>query len=303
MFAGLIPHTLAYLVLLMYIIVLNQEFREHILESEEYVCSVFTGRLGNRMFQYAALYGIAKKTTKQLSVIKDLELVKYFMLPAEKDVFSKRTCQRFTYIKEKGFAKFDQDLLNLRPGKNYKILNYLQSWKYFGDYFEDIREEFKFTAGIEANATQKIKEIRASSNKQTVVGIHIRRGDITSSANSKLGYQTTPVDYIHKAMHFMTTKYQDIVFVVCSDDKDYARKATTLRNSTVVYMQGSEIEDFAILAHSDHVITTTGTFGWWAGFLSRGTVIYYVLPYRLGSTLGEEFSHDDFFLKDWIGLK
>ena len=37
----------------------------------------------------------------------------------------------------------------------------------------------------------------------------------------------------------------------------------------------SPAEDMALFSNYDHLITSIGTFSWWAGFYNRGTVIYY----------------------------
>ncbi|ELT99702.1 hypothetical protein CAPTEDRAFT_41243, partial [Capitella teleta] len=61
----------------------------------------------------------------------------------------------------------------------------------------------------------------------------------------------------------------------------------------------SQGEDLAILSSCDHVIMTVGTFGWWAGYLSRGQVIYYANYARMNSTIFHEINPRDFFYKSW----
>ena len=58
----------------------------------------------------------------------------------------------------------------------------------------------------------------------------------------------------------------------------------------------------AVLGKCNHVIMSVGTFGFWAGYLSGGDVIYYTPPYKKGSPLDIQFSGDDFFLPKWIGI-
>lgn len=64
------------------------------------------------------------------------------------------------------------------------------------------------------------------------------------------------------------------------------------------------VVDMCIVSHlCDHVITTVGTFSFWCGYLSEGTVIYYkdMLPdgYRDKTRW---FVSDDYWPPDWIGL-
>ena len=61
----------------------------------------------------------------------------------------------------------------------------------------------------------------------------------------------------------------------------------------------------SIISSCDHVITTTGTFSWWLGYLSKGIVLYYKNFAREGSWLKTtQFDNmDDYFLPEWIGLQ
>jgi len=43
--------------------------------------------------------------------------------------------------------------------------------------------------------------------------------------------------------------------------------------------------DLAILSMSDHVIIGIGTFSWWAGWLCKGTTIYFDEPVPNGSSI------------------
>ena len=47
---------------------------------------------------------------------------------------------------------------------------------------------------------------------------------------------------------------------------------------------------------------TVGTFGWWAGFLAQGDVVYYSSPFAEDTKLYEEFTPGDFFLPEWTGM-
>ena len=47
---------------------------------------------------------------------------------------------------------------------------------------------------------------------------------------------------------------------------------------------------------------SVGTFGWWAGWLGGGDVIYYTKPHAPGSMKDKMFSREDFFPLHWIGI-
>ncbi|ELT93801.1 hypothetical protein CAPTEDRAFT_49636, partial [Capitella teleta] len=58
-------------------------------------------------------------------------------------------------------------------------------------------------------------------------------------------------------------------------------------------------EDLAMLAACDHVISSTGTFSFWAGWLSKGVVLYYKNFPRKGSPLDKVFQPADAFPEYW----
>ncbi|ELT91392.1 hypothetical protein CAPTEDRAFT_40726, partial [Capitella teleta] len=57
--------------------------------------------------------------------------------------------------------------------------------------------------------------------------------------------------------------------------------------------------DLAILSMSEHVIITTGSFGWWGAWLANGTTIYYSDWPRNNSTLSKGFVKEDYFMPHW----
>ena len=60
--------------------------------------------------------------------------------------------------------------------------------------------------------------------------------------------------------------------------------------------------DLALASLCDHMIITVGTYGWWAGWLSGGQVIYYADYPIPGSKIDREFSKEDYYPADWIPL-
>jgi galactoside 2-L-fucosyltransferase 1/2 len=90
------------------------------------------------------------------------------------------------------------------------------------------------------------------------------------------GVVLCPVEYFSHAMQYFREQYGRAQFIVASDDLEWCKKYVT--GKYIVYSSHTYILDFAILAMSDHVITSIGTFGWWAGWLCTGTTIYYGVP-------------------------
>ncbi|XP_046555084.1 galactoside alpha-(1,2)-fucosyltransferase 2-like [Haliotis rubra] len=108
--------------------------------SRDYTLTVaFRGRLGNNMFEYASLLGIAVSTGKQPLIPKSIELNILFNISFIGDMRN----QSSTRVLERQYGAYDRKLLTL-PGGNVEVLGYLQSWKYFHCIRASIRKEFMF---------------------------------------------------------------------------------------------------------------------------------------------------------------
>lgn len=222
--------------------------------------------------------------------------------------------------------------------KHYSIVNksnlnvtlivmrgYFQSWRYFSDCSDEIRREFTFKRHILAAAdrflSENVRKLKLSVFHQsnainnntgnsvaiTTVGIHIRRGDMQRRKNlARIGYKVAPLTYIQRGMDYFQTRSQNVLFVICSDDVRRVAndlKEIQLRNQNVVFsFNGSRDTDMAILASCDHLITTVGTFSWWAGWLNKGKVIYYAGHPIPNSTLDRVTNKADFYPPSWIGM-
>lgn len=77
-------------------------------------------------------------------------------------------------------------------------------------------------------------------------------------------------------------------------------KGDNVKYSTIPYNQKGV--NLAVISLCDHVIITVGTFGWWGGWLSGGTVIYYKKFPRPGSELDKKFVPENYYPRKWIGL-
>jgi galactoside 2-L-fucosyltransferase 1/2 len=110
-------------------------------------------------------------------------------------------------------------------------------------------------------------------------------------------------------MKFYVDLYEPrIQFIVVSNDMKWCQeqfpliesqlignssKTDNQRNSlliNVTYSIGhSAGEELALLASCDHVLMSTGTYGWWAAWLAKGTTVYYADWPRNGSSLANSF--------------
>ena len=262
------------------------------------------------MFQYASSFGIAKD--KNMSIVVSLQdpLSKIFQLTSARKVNNKQHCLHAKIQSEKIHSAYDPTLSNFTNKQDVSLTDYLQSWKYFKRHAEQLRTEFTFKENITLSAKRVFLAIATQYKPRncTFIGLHIRRGDMASfKALHVQGYKTAPKGYIYKAVAYFKSRYKDVVFLVSTDDLKWVEKHyfkfKNLLKFHLIGKHSAEL-DLAILSLCDHMIITTGTFGWWAGWLSGGTTVYYKHHIKENSRLRRQFSsnYSDYFYPGWIGL-
>ncbi|XP_046574192.1 galactoside alpha-(1,2)-fucosyltransferase 1-like [Haliotis rubra] len=274
--------------------------------NKHFIICMESGRLGNAMFTYASIYGIASKKNMSVVIDEGNPLVKHFKLDAKS--MKIQSLSGYLKLVEKSSCDFDQALMNFDPNRNVMIERYLQSWRYFSHVEDQIRSQFDFTDSTKASADGILNKIRkerslSANASATLVGIHYRRGDFVEKHFKDFGYALAPVEYIHRAMKYFRLKYSNVTFVLATTSAEFIKDV--LKENDVIHVAGeSAIVDMAIMARCDHLIQTVGTYGWWSGFLNRGSVVYYKYPAREGSKLRKMFGGDysNFFYPKWIGM-
>ena len=245
------------------------------------------GRLGNQMFQFAALYSIANE--------KSLE----YYTPGGRlfDVFKMRNCNMSSFdmkqksrIEERKFS-FDADFCEY-ASDGHDIVGYFQSEKYFDRFKKEIIELFEFKKEIDANVDSLIKD---------ACSLHVRRTDYLKSPN----YHTNlEIDYYKKAIDHTSPKK----ILVVSDDMTWCKEEfiprLSLKNTEVFYAsefyQNDDISDMIMMKSCKDIIIANSSFSWWAAYLGphqRGGNI--IAPRSWFGPMGHQDSHD-IYCKGWI---
>lgn len=283
------------------------EYPTGLRNTKHYVCLTFNGRLGNHIYQYASIYGISRLNNLTIILGKDDDLVEYFEVSSADIQENRHVCELFVEKYAPHCCVFDDTFMNLSRNQNYKLGEYLQSWKYFAHAFKEVRKELTFKKHIQQSARYIVGNYRKaysvrSATRVTVVGVHIRRGDIAERSGHS-SVQLVPDTYIMHAVDYFLEMFNHTVFIVCSDGIGHAKRVMNYKNISAEFVHLSPIQDLAVLTSCDHVLTTSGSFGWWAGFLSRGIVVYFKYPMIEGTFERTEYNYDDYFPHDWIGLE
>jgi hypothetical protein len=247
------------------------------------------GRLGNQMFQYAGLMGIADHNDYEFAIPpsnfqdpwNDHQLFEAFKLTSLVNI-------KFVdgpYVQEKTFS-FDEDLFNTIPD-NHNVFGYLQTAKYFYHIQSEVRENFKFKNDILGPCEDMIQSV------ENPIALHVRRGDYISNSDN---HPPCPKEYYDEALKKFDNNRNVIVF---SDDPEWCSREFT-EDRFLISEGGDNLADLCMMSLCEDFIIANSSFSWWGSWLSENEKKKIIAPSRwFGS--GYTSSHDisDLYCSNW----
>ncbi|XP_064611771.1 galactoside alpha-(1,2)-fucosyltransferase 2-like [Liolophura sinensis] len=274
------------------------------------ICVRKFGRLGNQMFEVAALLGIVHVNGMKAFVEADSDLIGLFEMP---DVVIKPVgkCEDLAVHHEKNRSVFNMSFTHFdRPlHGDVSIAGYFQSWRYFHHISDIIRRQFTLRPSIRQLALEALTKAIVSQRKSmdlisstTYVALHVRRNDMMNPDRKKLGNNVAPASYIISAQNYFRHLFHDVLFIAGSDDMSWVK--SNVPSFDTVYLEGnSGAVDFAVLSMCEHTIFTVGTFGWWAAWLSNGKTIYYKHQFNSNAAPQQFMNIHDYMFPPWIPME
>ena len=240
--------------------------------------AIFMGRTGNRMIIYAGLYGIARRNGMHHVISSNNPLLKLFKLNATV-VDSDRPGRDWVQYVVKT-KTYDSRTEYLDPRINVELVGYFSQWKYIANVMQDLlKHHFRLRDDIQRQADKfllrSMAKFALTSSDVALIGVHIRRTDLLARRERE-GNSIPSVSYFrHAAAFFNRLFYNQTMYVVCSDDIQWA-KANFVGNRPVVFSVGNSADvDFAILASCNHSIISMGSFSQWSAYVADGVTINY----------------------------
>jgi hypothetical protein len=239
------------------------------------------GRLGNQMFQYAALRGIASNNNLEWCIPPEdtPTYANYGLFEAFKLTNLKHTglVNGPTYD-EPGF-EFDEKLFNDCPD-NVNIDGYRQSEKYFKHIEESIREDYQFKDDIYEPCAEFMSQFKGD-----ITLLHIRRGDNTGRPN---WYPMPTIEHYEYLFEKYFTDNQPVL--ICSDDLDWVKEQKLFQSDrfylseTRVYyphqtlngagqMERSLVPfyDLCLMSMCSNAIIANSSLSWWGAWLQKNS--------------------------------
>ena len=273
------------------------------------------GRLGNQMFEYAALRGIAAKhgydwmiPTSDRKGIENYSLHDCFKLSPDRNEGVMEPCH---YIQEPYFHFCEQLFKNCLD--NVSLNGFFQSWRYFDNVADELRKDYTFHEGI----SEPCKEMMEELEGQEPIMLHVRRGDpnLTDPRGFKWSYTqcgsmhpVQPVEYYEKALSYFDKKQPVIVF---SDSVDWVKEQEFFSGDRFMisepedkYADGSftPYADLCLMSLCSHAIIANSSMSWWGAWLQTNPDKKVIAPKMWFGTDYKDKDTKDLYCPDWILL-
>jgi hypothetical protein len=236
------------------------------------------GRLGNQMFQYAALRGIAEKNGYDFCIppedhptYADYALFLAFKMEGVKTgIISGDTVEEASY-------EFDENLFNNCPD-NVNLEGFYQTEKYFKHIEEQIRKDFTFKDDILESCKEYMDEY------DDISFLHIRRGDNVGREDY---YPLPSVEWMGEMVE---KHFSDKPILICTDDLEWVQSQnvfnddkfvvseTRLYYDTAVMIGGGSYDhslvpyyDLCLMSLCNGGIIANSSLSWWGAWLQTAS--------------------------------
>lgn len=243
----------------------------------------FMGRLGNQMFQYAGLRGIAAYKGYQYSLPDcNFDLLDCFKIPKTPLSNNKETI----YANNNGF---DLEFFNNCPD-NINIHGFFQSEKYFKHIENEIRKDFTFKDNIKQSCIIYFDKLNI---KKEYLAIHIRRQDYLEHTNC---FANLDLNYYKNALDYFST---DIPVIVFSDDPKWCSEQSFFKEKRFMISKlNSQFLDLCAMSMCDYHIIANSSYSWWGSWLAKSKKT--IAPKQWYAGEYEHLSTTDLYLSNWI---
>ena len=258
------------------------------------------GQLGNQMFQYASLIGIAKNRNFDWAIPPREEFGARYNTWHNNIICSIHDCFKLPLavnqkiingpVVNEPAPHFSEELFQQCPD-NVSIFGYLQDEKYFKHIKRDIINEFDFLDNIKEMSNHIIKKYKDKKK----VSIHIRRTDYLHH----LDVRSVPtLHYYTQAMSL----FQDATFFVFSDDIEWCKAQPTFNGKNIVFSEtNNTYVDLYIMSLCEHNIIANSSFSWWGSYLNKNPNKKIIAPPKHRWLNYRDASH--IYLEDWVVLE
>lgn len=251
------------------------------------------GRLGNQMFQFAALKGVANKHGYQYCIPpsqnknewKDHQLFVPFKLSNTTQLNVQFIDQKRPTVTESSFC-FDEKIFNECPDW-VSLQGYFQTEKYFKHITDEIKGDFTFKDEILKPCNEMLSEITSP------ISLHIRRTDYVTNSN----HTVLEIDYYEKALKEFDNTATVLVF---SDDPEWCNQQELFSSDRFLIAEGnSNYIDLCLMTLCSGHIIANSSFSWWGAWLAKNNKVIAPSGWFSGSN-NEHIDTKDLIPETWM---
>jgi len=269
----------------------------------------YLGRLGNQMFEFAALRGIAAKHGYEMCIPH----------PDNKGIenYSLHECFKLNHIPlghiksneyvQEGHFHFNENLFNNCPD-NVSLYGFFQSEKYFSHIRDTILTDFTFHDEIIEPCLNMVKDL------DEPIFLHVRRGDpnLVDPRGFKWAYVNCPeqhptqeISYYEEALKHFDDEQPVIVF---SDSPEWVKEQEFFSSDRFLhsepdnkYPDGSYLPyvDLCLMTLCSHAIIANSSMSWWGAWMQKNPNKKVIAPKRWFGP-AKNCNTKDLYCEDWI---
>lgn len=253
------------------------------------------GRLGNQMYQYAALRGIAAKHGYEFTIPEsnfkdewnDHQLFDAFTLPHLKN----RGKVGDKFLQERCF-NYDAELAERCPD-DVSLHGYFQTERYFSHIADSIKEDFTFKKDVIANCEEVMGPI------DEPISLHVRRTDYVEKSQD---HPPCSLEYYKNALKKFDSKRTVIIF---TDDINWCKSQDIFKPDRFLISETqNNIYDLCMMTMCSDYIIANSSFSWWGAWLSKNPTPQVIAPKRWFGETGYTANHntEDIIPERWIKI-
>lgn len=219
-------------------------------------------RLGNQFFQVAAALSLGMDHNVPVYFPDFVERTENDIQMNAKKVFFRLNFDKpgaiSTIYNEDNSLRYKP--IPYRPG--IKLVGYFQSEKFFVHNWDKIRPYFEPSDEVVYNLRSKYDFL---IEHPMTVSIHVRNYLGENRSHVKV-FEILDRNYYEKAIAYHP---QEALFVIFSDDINYAKKLFKGLKRPHVFIEGNDyVEDFYLMSMMKHQIIANSSYSWWAAYLN-----------------------------------
>ena len=243
------------------------------------------GRLGNQLFQYAALRGLSLKNGYEVAIPNpqtmdwhgQTSLLDQFNIEAV--YLNDDNISQIQYMySEPSWQKYDPTFFEISDGST--IEGFFQSTFYFEEFEEQIKKELTPKSELVERNKEFINKIKSENEGYEIVSVHVRRGDNMTNGQTGLiqAFETGGMyeQYFNNAKKVFDGK--KVKFLIFTGGQRFNEDNSTdvewcknfFNGDEFLFSEGQpQIDDFCRIMLCEHnILSHVSSFGWWAAYVN-----------------------------------